>query len=96
MVLGKVIGTLVASRKEPTLEGCKLLLVRACDVDGNVTGGTVVAVDAVGAGLGEVVLYASGSSARQTTVTKDRPVDATIMAIVDAVTVGDESRYQKS
>ena len=95
MVLGKVIGTLVASRKEPTLDGCKLLLVRACDVDGNPTGGMLVAVDAVGAGVGEIVLYASGSSARQTTVTKDRPVDATIMAIVDAVTVGDESRYAK-
>ncbi|KAB2884257.1 MAG: ethanolamine utilization protein EutN, partial [Kofleriaceae bacterium] len=57
MVLGKVIGTLVASRKEPTLEGVKLLVVRACDVDGNPAGGTVIAVDAVGAGLGEVVLY---------------------------------------
>ena len=69
MVLGKVIGTLVATRKEPTLEGLKLLVVRACDVDGQVpaSGGTmVVAADAVGAGLGEVVLYASGSSARQT------------------------------
>jgi microcompartment protein CcmK/EutM len=95
MVLGKVIGTLVASRKEPTLDGCKLLLVRACDVDGHPTGGTLVAVDAVGAGVGEIVLYASGSSARQTVVTKDRPVDATIMAIVDAVTVGDEPRYRK-
>jgi len=96
MVLGKVIGTLVASRKEPTLDGCKLLLVRACDVDGNLTGGIVVAIDAVGAGVGEVVLYCSGSSARQTQVTKDRPIDATIMAIVDAVTVGDDSRYSKN
>ena len=62
MVLGKVIGTLVASRKEPTLEGLKLLVVRACDVDGSVpaTGAIVVAVDAVGAGIGEVVLYAAG------------------------------------
>lgn len=96
MVLGKVIGTLVASRKEPTLEGVKLLLVRACDVDGNCNGGTVVAVDAVGAGLGEVVLYASGSSARQTQVTQNRPVDATIMAIVDSVVLGDEDRYSKN
>ncbi|MBE7453291.1 MAG: EutN/CcmL family microcompartment protein [Kofleriaceae bacterium] len=95
MVLGKVIGTLVASRKEPTLEGVKLLVVRACDVDGNPAGGMVVAVDAVGAGLGEVVLYCSGSSARQTQVTQNRPVDATIMAIVDLVTVGDEQRYKK-
>ena len=95
MVLGKIIGTLVASRKEPTLEGLKLLVVRACDVDGNPTGGIAVAVDAVGAGIGEVVLYASGSSARQTAVTKDRPVDATIMAIVDEIAVGGERRYVK-
>ena len=95
MVLGKVIGTLVASRKEPTLEGLKLLVVRACDVDGKPTGSTVIAVDAVGAGVGEVVLYCSGSSARQTQATQNKPVDATIMAIVDAVTVGDEQRYTK-
>jgi len=96
MVLGKVIGTLVASRKEPTLEGVKLLVVRACDVDGTPTGGPIVAVDAVGAGVGEVVLYASGSSARQTQITTNRPVDATIMAIVDLVTVGDQPHYRKA
>jgi microcompartment protein CcmK/EutM len=95
MVLGKVIGTLVASRKEPTLEGLKLLVVRACDIDGNPNGGIAIAVDAVGAGVGEVVLYASGSSARQTQATQNRPVDATIMAIVDAVTVDGESHYSK-
>jgi microcompartment protein CcmK/EutM len=49
----------------------------------------------VGAGIGEVVLYASGSSARQTQTTQNRPVDATIMAIVDEVAVGGETRYQK-
>jgi microcompartment protein CcmK/EutM len=95
VVLGKIIGTLVASRKEPTLEGLKLLVVRACDVDGNPTGGIAVAVDAVGAGIGEVVLYVSGSSARQTQVTQNRPVDATIMAIVDEIAVGGERRYVK-
>jgi microcompartment protein CcmK/EutM len=95
MVLGKVIGTLVASRKEPTLEGLKLLVVRACDVDGNPTGAIAIAVDAVGAGLGEVVLYASGSSARQTQATQNRPVDATIMAIVDEVAVEGQQRYTK-
>ena len=95
MVLGKVIGTLVASRKEPTLEGLKLLVVRACDVDGTPNGGIVVAVDAVGSGIGEVVLYASGSSARQTQVTQNRPVDATIMAIVDEIAIGGERRYVK-
>ena len=95
MLLGRVIGTLVASRKEPTIEGLKLLVVKNCDVDGNPTGAVVVAADAVGAGIGEVVLYASGSSARQTEATQNRPVDATIMAIVDEVAVGVERRYVK-
>jgi microcompartment protein CcmK/EutM len=96
MVLSKVIGTLVATRKEPTVEGLKLLVVRACDVDGKPTGATLVAVDAVGAGLGEVVLVCSGSSARQTQMTQNRPVDATIMAIVDEVALGGERRYSKT
>ena len=95
MVLGRIIGTLVASRKEPTLEGLKLLVVRAVDVDGKDSGGIAVAVDAVGAGIGEVVLYVSGSSARQTQATQNRPVDATIMAIVDSIAVGNEQRYTK-
>jgi len=95
MGLGTVIGTLVASRKEPTLEGLKPRVVRACDVTGNPTGGIAVAVDAVGAGLGEVVLYCAGSSARQTQVTQNRPVDATIMAIVDQIAVDGETRYVK-
>jgi microcompartment protein CcmK/EutM len=56
----------------------------------------VVAADAVGAGIGEVVLYASGSSARQTELTNNRPVDATIMAVVDLVEVDGETRYTKS
>ena len=95
MVLGKVIGTVVASRKEPTLEGLKLLLVAACDANGKVTGNPVVAADAVGAGVGEVVLYASGSSARQTEATNNRPIDATIMAIVDVVELSGEQQYTK-
>ena len=100
MVLGKVIGTLVATRKEPTLEGVTLLVVRACDVEGKPLesgkgGGIVIAVDAVGAGVGEVVLYCSGSSARQTTVTQNKPVDATIMAIVDEIVVGNDRRFVK-
>jgi len=88
MLLGKVVGTVVSTNKEKDLEGLKFLLVRALDAENRPTGALVVAVDAVGAGVGEVVLYASGSSARQTAVTKDRPVDATIMAIVDQVEVG--------
>src|SRR3954453_1042897 len=95
MVLGKVVGTVVSTKKEDELSGLKFLLVRACDADGKPTGGTVVAVDAVGAGAGEVVLYASGSSARQTKVPKDRPVDATIMAIVDEIEIDGDARYNK-
>ena len=95
MVLGKVVGTVVATRKEEELEGLKLLVVRGVDLDGKPTQTLVVAVDAIGAGVGEVVLYASGSSARQTKVTKDRPVDATIMAIVDELEVGGNLKYVK-
>jgi microcompartment protein CcmK/EutM len=94
-----VIGTLVATKKEPTIEGLKLLVVRACDVDGSIsaraTGALMVAVDAVGAGVGEVVLVCAGSSARQTQMTQNRPVDHTIMAIVDEVAVDGERRYTK-
>ena len=97
MVLALVIGTVVSTRKEEELQSLKLLLVKPCDPAGQVLPGLpVVAVDAVGAGVGEVVLYAAGSSARQTKVTKDRPVDATIMAIVDLVEAEGETRYRKS
>lgn len=95
MLLGKVVGTVVATRKEEELTGLRFLLVKGCDVDGKPNGAMVVAADAVGAGIGEVVLYASGSSARQTKVTKDRPVDATIMAIVDEVEQDGDRRYVK-
>ena len=95
MLLGRVVGTVVSTRKEDELDGLKLLLVRGADVEGKPTGGLVVAIDAVGAGMGEVVLYASGSSARQTRVTKDRPVDATIMAIVDAIEHEGRQTYSK-
>jgi microcompartment protein CcmK/EutM len=94
--MGIVVGTVVATRKEAELEGLKLLIVKVCDFDGKPTGSSVVAVDAVGAGLGEVVLYASGSSARQTKVTQNRPVDATIMAIVDTVVIDGAQRYSKT
>ena len=97
MILGKVIGTLVATRKEPTVEGLKMLVVQPCDVDGAVKAGgaIIVAVDAVGAGHGEVVLVCAGSSARQTQMTQNRPVDHTIMAIVDEIAVGGDRRYAK-
>jgi len=86
---------LVASRKEPLMEGMKFLVVRGIDADNSDSGSYVVAVDAVGAGAGEVVMYASGSSARQTALTKDRPCDAVIMAIVDTWEVDGETVYVK-
>ena len=95
MLLGRVVGTVVSTNKEQELDGLKFLLVRGADAAGNPTGSLVVAIDAVGAGIGEVVLYASGSSARQTRVTKDRPVDATIMAIVDAIEHDGKQTYTK-
>ena len=83
MLLAKVVGTLVATRKDPKLDGLKFLVLRQVNPETLKEGGYVVANDAVGCGVGEYVLYASGSSARQTEVTKERPCDAVIMAIVD-------------
>lgn len=95
MLLGKVVGTLVATRKEPTLEGLKFLVLKQLDIEGQETGGYRVAADAVGAGLGEVVLFATGSSARQTVYTDKRPCDAVIMAIVDTFEVDGVVKYNK-
>jgi microcompartment protein CcmK/EutM len=95
MLLGEVVGTVVATQKESSLDGLRFMLVRAIDEEGKPTGATVVAADAVGSGVGERVLYASGSSARQTRVTDKRPVDAVIMAIVDQWEVGGEMKYKK-
>ena len=95
MKIGKIVGTLVASQKDPGLEGLRFQVLKNVSVDGTVKDDYVVAVDAVGAGLGEYVLYASGSSARQTTATDKRPVDAVIMAIVDTWEVDGQERYRK-
>jgi len=95
MTLGKVVGTVVATRKEQTLEGLRFMLVRLVDPDGKETGAFVVAADAVGAGPEEMVLVASGSSARQTQATNNRPVDAVIMAIVDTWEIDRVTKYKK-
>jgi microcompartment protein CcmK/EutM len=95
MQLAKVVGTVVASQKETSLEGLKLLLVRPVDEEGREIGNHVVAADAVGAGPEEMVLIAAGSSARQTRLTDKRPVDAVIMAIVDSWSIGGATKYQK-
>ena len=95
MLLGKVVGTVVASNKIATLEGLKLLVVRGLEDDLSPTSALVVCADAVGAGVDEIVLFAQGSAARQTPITNNRPVDGVIMAIVDQLVVGDELRYNK-
>ena len=95
MLIGRVVGTVVSNRKDPKIEGFKFMLVRQVDVDLSETGAYVVAADVVGAGVGEYVLYATGSSARQTVSTDKRPIDAVIMAIVDQWDIGGELRYHK-
>jgi microcompartment protein CcmK/EutM len=95
MQLAQVIGTVVATQKESSLSGLKLLVLEAVDLQRQSLGRYLVAADAVGAGEGELVLYASGSSSRMTSSTQDRPVDAVVMAIVDTLEVGGEFVYQK-
>ncbi len=87
MLLGKVIGTVWATRKDPGLVGMKFLIVREVDLDGAPQSAFVVAADAVGAGEGETVLVAQGSSGRQTELTKGKAIDAVVMAIVDRLDV---------
>jgi microcompartment protein CcmK/EutM len=95
MNLGKVVGTVVSTRKEPVLNGVRFLLVRSLDTDGKEGSSFVVAADAMGAGPGEIVLTAAGSSARQTTITDKKPVDSVIMAIVDTWEVNGDVKYTK-
>lgn len=95
MFLGKVVGTLVSTQKEASLDGLKFLVVRRLTIDNEEEAGYVVAADAVGAGLDEVVMVATGSSARQTKFTDKRPCDAVIMGIVDSWEVAGEEKYHK-
>jgi ethanolamine utilization protein EutN/carbon dioxide concentrating mechanism protein CcmL len=95
MLLARVAGTLVATDKEPKLEGLSFRVLSQLNTENEETGSYVVAVDAVGAGVGEVVMYATGSSARQTGATDGRPCDAVIMAIVDTWEVDGEEKYHK-
>lgn len=95
MVLAKVVGTVVSTKKEESMEGLKFLVLQQVDLAGKEKSSFVIAADAVGAGVGELVLYASGSSARQTKMTDNRPCDAVVMAIVDNWEVGGSIKYKK-
>lgn len=96
MVIGRVVGSIVSNHKEKLLEGSVFLVVEKVDATTmKGTGDHVIAIDAVGAGVGEIVFYVAGSSARMTRATEGRPADATITAIVDQITVHGKSVYTK-
>ncbi|MCK5768070.1 MAG: EutN/CcmL family microcompartment protein [Candidatus Atribacteria bacterium] len=96
MILAKVVGTVVSTRKEPKIEGLKFLLLEKIDPS-NMQGKKdyLVAIDSVGAGLGEIVFYVTGSSSRMTGTTEGKPSDATIISIVDSIDIAGEYVYKK-
>ena len=96
MLIARVIGTTVSTVKDEKLIGRKMLLVRKTDETGNPAGKPYVAVDTVDAGVGDLVLTCAGSSARQTNITKDTPVDAVIMAVIDSLEVEGKVVFRKS
>lgn len=95
MILGKVIGTVWSTRKDENLVGAKFLIVRQLNIDYSPKDLTLIAVDSVGAGVGEIVIVAQGSSARQTNITKNKPVDAVIMAIVDKLDISIKEKLEE-
>lgn len=96
MQIAKVIGSVVSTSKSDRLTGLKLLLVRNIDLDTmKESGSPIVAIDAVGAGEGEVVMLCAGSSSRMTAITKDKPADCTITAIIDSITIDNKRVFEK-
>lgn len=95
MFLARVVGTVVSTQKDSKLAGGKLLICQQLGMNAEPKSGYVVAMDAVGAGRGEVIVYCSGSSARMTERTEGLPVDAVVMAIVDSLEVDGKIVYQK-
>ena len=96
MLIARVIGTTVSTVKDEKLSGRKLLILRQTDEHGAPAGKPYVAIDTVDAGVGELVLTCAGSSARQTSQTKDCPVDAVIMAVIDTLEVDGEITFTKA
>ena len=96
MLIAKVIGTTIATIKDEKLVGRKLLILRQTDEHGAPAGKPYVAIDTLDAGVGDLVLTCSGSSARQTSITKDTPVDAVIMAVIDSLEVEGQATFRKS
>jgi microcompartment protein CcmK/EutM len=96
MLIARVIGNTVSTIKDERLVGRKLMIVRQTDEYGAPQGKPFVAVDTVDAGVGDLVLICSGSSARQTNQTKDTPVDAVIMSVIDSLTVDGKTVFSKN
>ena len=96
MLMGRVVGTVVSTQKDEGMLGFKLLVVQTLDLRMELTGSYVIAVDSCGAGMDEVVIVVQGSSARLTDSTKNKPLDAAIICIVDSVDVQGRLVYQKS
>jgi len=96
MLIARVVGSAISTIKDEKLTGRKLLVVRQTDEKGQAIGKPFVAIDTVDAGVGDLVLTAAGSSARQTTITKDTPVDAVIMAVIDSLQVDGEVVFRKT
>ena len=96
MIIAKVTGTVVSTNKAEKLTGLKMLLVQPLDIAKmKEKSDLVVAIDAVGAGAGDVVMLVGGSSSRQTAITDNKPVDMTIIAIIDHIDIGDKRVFQK-
>ena len=95
MLIAKVVGSVVSTQKDEKLQNAKLLVCQVHDHKNQPKDQYVIAVDSVGAGEGDMVLYATGSSARQTTLTKDKPCDAVVMGIVDSWDLGGQNVFEK-
>ncbi|TAH53538.1 MAG: ethanolamine utilization protein EutN [Chloroflexota bacterium] len=96
MLICRVVGNVVSTIKDDKLTGKKILIVRETTTENELVGKPLAAIDTVDAGIGDLVLIAQGSSARQTTLTKETPTDAVIMAIIDELAVDGKITFKKS
>lgn len=90
MRMGRVIGTVVATKKDEKLVGAKLMITQPLDLDLNLKGEAIIAVDTVGAGIGELVVFATGTASRIAAKKMDSPIDASIVGIIDEVDINRE------
>ncbi len=95
MLIARVMGSAVSTAKDPSLVGHKLLLVREADATGEPTGPVFVAVDGAGAGTGEVVLVATGSAARLGEKSREKPIDALVVGVLDSMDIDGSDVFRK-